>query len=149
MKAKKSLALLITAFLAHTILIPMTPEIYEDPELGEFTVIETTTNEPAKKTAATIQDVKNMMAKTEKKLNQVKDLVESDELKGMARTISKMKKSLQKMLFKDGPGFQIVNKTAEPIWVSIVTHDMIKTNQKVFGRDQIPPYEKLTMEIKN
>ena len=60
-----------------------------------------------------------------------------------------MKKSLQKMLFKDGPGFQIVNKTAEPIWVSIVTHDMIKTNQKVFGRDQIPPYEKLTMEIKN
>src|SRR5581483_4138675 len=111
-------------------------------------VVEITTQEPAKKTTATIQDVKNMIAKTEKKINQVKNVVESDELKGIALTLKKMKNKLHGMLFKNGPGFEIVNKSEEPIWVTLVSGDDIQSNQK-FNRDQIPPQEKLAFEIKN
>ncbi|HEV7621319.1 MAG TPA: hypothetical protein VGO09_06295, partial [Flavisolibacter sp.] len=145
MKSKNILVLLATVFFMSAPAAMAPTESY-DPDLEDFTIVEVK-QEPAKKAKATIQDVKNMMTKTEKKINQVKDLVESDELKGMAKTLNQMKRSLHKMLFKNGPGFEIVNKTNEPIWVTTVNGNTIKTNQKLLGRDQILPNEKFTMEI--
>lgn len=161
MKTKKRSIALAIAFLTQITFIGASevPTVdVVDPDIAEFEMVEVTTHEPAKKTKATIQDVKNMMTKTEKKLNQVKDLVESDELKGMAKVLRQMKNSLHKMLFKEGPGFEISNKTNESIWVSVIsfvaaTEKNMKVGknlsaQKEFGYDEVLPGERYTIGLK-
>jgi len=123
--------------------VPHQPLMEED-----FTVMEVMDDKTdSKKAKTTIDDLKNILTKAESKFNQVKNVVDSDELKGMVAVIHQIKESLKKMVFKNGPGFQITNKTENPIWVSLVVGDAIQTNQDEYGRDQIAPGEKLTMEI--
>lgn len=120
----------------------------EDLDMDDFTIVEITdSSTDSKKTKATVEDVKKMMTKAETKLNQIKDVVQSDELKGMAKVLQQMKNALKKMIFKNGPGFQISNKTESPIWTTLVLGNTIVSNQDEYGRDQIAPGEKLTMEI--
>jgi len=143
---KNNIKLLLSAVLLATSFLGCRAET--DLNEDDFTMIEITDNSTdSKKTKATVEDVKKMMTKAEGKLNQIKDVVQSDELKGMAKMLQQMKNALKKMIFKNGPGFQISNKTESPIWITLVLGNDIVSNQDEYGRDQIAPGEKLTMEI--
>ena len=146
MNAKRSLLLLIFTCLTTAVLRPMDNDF--DADLEDFTMVEVA-KEPTKKASVTIDDAKKMITKAEQKLNQAKDFIESDELKGMVSTLQNMKNALRKMVFKEGPGFQITNKTKTPIWATVISNGRIKSNQKIFGCDKIAPGEKFTLELKN
>jgi len=103
----------------------------------------------SQKVTNTIENAKKMLTKAENNLNQIKNAVQSEEVSTFVNTIKKMKNSLKKMVFKNGPGFQITNKTETPIWVSLVVDNEILSNQDEYNRDQIAPGEKLTLEIED
>jgi len=150
MKSNRSFMLLMLGFFTTvSMFAAQEPELGLAAEVAEPEKVEITTHEPAKKTTMTIKDIQNMMKKTETKINQVKDLVESDQLKTMAAALRKMKNSLHSMMFKNGPGFEVANKSEEPIWITVVSNDTVKTNQKTLGRDKIEPGDRFALDMNN
>ena len=119
----------------------------DDEMIDEFTVVQNVPEQAievdnsktsSKSVNNSIANAKKMLTKAENSLNQIKDAVESDE-------VSKLVSTLKKMIFKNGPGFQITNKTEDPIWVSMVASSAISQDQ--YGPDQIAPGEKFDMEL--
>lgn len=150
---KNTLCIAIAFMASYNTLIPMDQEGMMD----EFVMVEKNPNaieinnelSTSKKVENTIENAKKMLSKAEDNLSKIKNAVDSEEVSKFVSVLQKMKNSLKKMVFKNGPGFQITNKTGNPIWISLVVGNEIQSNQDEYNRDQIAPGEKFTMEIQD
>ncbi len=150
---KNTLFIAITLIASYNTLRPMN----ESNDIDEFVMVENNPNaieinndlSTSKKVEHTIENAKKMLTKAEDNLSKIKNAVDSEEVSRFVSVLQKMKDSLKKMAFKNGPGFQITNKTESPIWISLIIGDHIQSNQDEYNRDQIASGEKLTMEIQD
>lgn len=150
---KNTLFIAIALIASYNTILP----IDQSSLMDEFVVVENNPNaieinndiSTSKKVEHTIENAKKMLTKAEDNLSKIKNAVDSEEVSKFVSILKNMRNSFKKMVFKNGPGFQITNKTENPIWVSLVVGDEIQSNQDEYNRDQIAPGEKFTMEIED
>lgn len=123
----------------------------EDPDLADFEIVDSSaisnpSMQPMQQKRS-LEDVKRMMAQTENKINVARNFIKSDELSGMAKALAKMKNSIHKRLFKQGPGFEIQNKAEYPIWVAVVKNNILSKFGKNNGRYLINAGDVLALDL--
>jgi hypothetical protein len=117
----------------------------------------------AKETAVYTQALKNLVTSSQLKevgLENVKSLINSPKGTTMTPEVVKafvnspeleqtvkMMQAVKKMATSEGPGFEILNKTDEPIWFTLLVNDKIKSLQPTQGRDDVAAGGKCLMDI--
>ncbi len=119
-----------------------------DPDLEEFTMIEVT-DEPAKKAKMDVEKAKQLILQAQKKLKAVESVAKSDELEQVVNTTKRITNALRKLAFKNGPGFEIANKTNSPIWITVISNGDIITRMKNRNCDKIEGGERFALDLTN
>lgn len=146
MKTIRSFLTLLMLLSTQSFLFSMTNP--SDPDMEDFVMVEVS-NEPAKKASMDVEDAKKLITQANKKLMAVKSVAESAELNAVIKTSRSILDAIRKLKFKNGPGFEISNKTNSPIWMSVVSNGKIKAITKEVGCDQIDAHEKLAIDLSN